>query len=234
MPTASRVSPSIGASLSGAIGARDVPTDARRSSSAVAAASFLPRAVQRFRKEYPGLDIILRIQRSDILEKGLLDGEIDVAILGLAPRSPLLVGKRYREEEVVVIAPPKHPLVKKRFVPLKLLAKESLITEEKGGLIRDMVEQKFTERSLSFSAALEVDSRCSRDAIRRAVVSGLGVGFISKPHVEADIEAGRLKILRVPELKIKRTMYIAVHKGREVAPFVRPFLDFMRHNKEQL
>jgi DNA-binding transcriptional LysR family regulator len=198
------------------------------------AAAILPSAIEGFKKEHPGVEVILSTQRSDGLEKKLLEGEIDVAIMGWAPSSSLLVGERYIEEEVVAIARQNHPLTRKRSVPLELLVKEPLITTEKGIPVRDMIERRFTERGLPFVPRLEVDSQFSaRDTIRNAVAGGLGIGFVAKCHVVSDIEAGRIKVLKVPELNLKRTMYIAVHKKRESSSLVQAFIERLRHYKEQ-
>jgi DNA-binding transcriptional LysR family regulator len=197
--------------------------------SALAGATILPKAVQEFKKKYPGVDVVLRIQRSESLEKKLLEGELDLAILGREPESSLLVRDPYRDVDIVVIAPPNHPLTKKRSVSLEDLAKEALITEEKGTRIRDMVERRFTSKRLPFAPVLEVDVEFgNRDTIRNAVERGLGLGFISECHVLGDIKAGHLKILKVPDLKLKRTMYIAVHKKCQTSSLVRAFIELLR------
>jgi DNA-binding transcriptional LysR family regulator len=72
----------------------------------------------------------------------------------------------------------------------------------------------------------------ARDAIRNAVASGLGIGFIAHCHVTADVEAGRVKILNVPELNLKRIIYIVTHKNRPAAPLVQAFKSFLHHCKE--
>jgi DNA-binding transcriptional LysR family regulator len=202
--------------------------------SALAAASFLLGAVQSFRRRYPGVEVILKIQRSDSLEKRLLERELDVAIVGWPLRSPLLVGEPYRQEEIVVIAPPKHPLTKKRSVPLELIAKEPLISSEKGTFIRNMIEKRFAEEGLPFSPILEVDEQFgARDAVRRAVANGLCLGFLTKSHVVQDVAGGRLKVVKVPELNLKRTMYIAVHKKRLNSSLVQAFIDLLKQYKEK-
>ncbi|MCZ6625491.1 MAG: LysR family transcriptional regulator [Deltaproteobacteria bacterium] len=202
--------------------------------SGLATASFLAVAIQRFEKEHAEIEVLLTIQRSDILEKKLLQGELDLAVLGRAPQSSLLVIKPYRDEEIVVIAPPDHPLTKKRFVPLKVIANGALITHEEGTLIRDMVEQSFVERRIPFKPLVEIKFQWgSRDAIRSMVASGLGISLLAKCHAVSDIEAGRLKVLKVPDLQLERTMYIAVHKKRERSFLVKPFIAFLREYKDQ-
>ncbi|HEY3302948.1 MAG TPA: LysR family transcriptional regulator [Candidatus Binatia bacterium] len=196
--------------------------------SVVAGASFLPAAVQQFKRENPDFEVDLKIQRSDDLEKMLLEGELDVAVMGVAPRSPLIVAKPFREEEVVVIAPPNHPLTKKRSIPLKLLAKERLIST-----LHNIMKQKFVEKGLSFVPSLQVNLDIgSRDVVRNAVGSGLGIGFLSKCHVVNDVKAGRIKILNVPQLKLKRALYIAVHKNRQHSALMRSFTGFLATCRE--
>jgi DNA-binding transcriptional LysR family regulator len=200
--------------------------------SALAAASFLPVAVQNFKKEHPGIEVILKLERSGILEKKLLEGELDIAIISWFPGSPLLAAELYREDEVVVIASSAHPLTKKRKVPLALLAKERWIVSERGNPVRDMVERSFTGAGFPFTPLLEVNLQLgSRDAIRSAVESGLGIGFITKSYVLSDVKAGRVKILKVPELKLKRSLYIVIHKKRERSSLAQKFIDSLRRYK---
>ncbi|MGH7769061.1 MAG: LysR family transcriptional regulator [Candidatus Binatia bacterium] len=202
--------------------------------SAIAGATFLPEVVQRFKKSNSKVEVSLIIERSEILENKLLRGDLDMAVLGRAPHSPLLTVTLYREEEVSVIASPKHPLAGKRSVPLEFIAKEPLIVHEKGTAVRDMVERRFAERRLPLMPALEVPLQVgTRDAIRRSVMNRLGIGFLPKCHVLSDIEAGRLKVLNVPGLKLKRSLYIAVHKNRETPPLCRAFVAFLRRHKKR-
>jgi len=202
--------------------------------SAIAGASFLPGALQSFKEAHPGVEVALKIHRSIALEKMLVDGEFDVAILGCAPRSSLLRGLLYGEENIVVVAPPAHPLNRRRAVPLPLLAKAALVAQQKGSLVRDMVEKKFTERGLPFTPLLEIDiDRGGWETIKTSVVCGLGIGFLCKCHVESDAKAGRLKLLRVPELDLKRPVYIAFRKNRQRFSAVAAFVEFLKTYKEQ-
>ena len=68
--------------------------------------------------------------------------------------------------------------------------------------IRDVVERRFAEKKLPFKPFLEINLQwASRDAVKNIVVNGLGIGFTTKPYVIADIKAGRLKLLNVPDLR---------------------------------
>lgn len=196
--------------------------------SALAATLFLPVAVQRFKKEHAGVEIALLVDRSEALQQKLLDGEIDVAVLGRAPRSRQLAGTVLREEEIGVIAAPGHPLAREKIVTLEALSKQPLIAYRRSTTIRDMVEQRFAEEDLPFVPFLEVNFQwSSRDAIKSVVANGLGVGFTTKSYATSDVKAGRLKLLKVPQLKLKRTMYIATHKNRSDSRLLQEFCRFL-------
>lgn len=202
--------------------------------SALAAASFLPVAVEKFKKEHQGIEVILKIQRTEDLEKGLLEGELDIAIAGWPLRSPLLLAEPYLEEEMVAIAPPRHPLTRKRFVSLKTLAQEPLIAPERGIRTRELLEQRFAQKAIPFAPLVEFSAQTgARDTIRSAVAGGLGIGFVAKCHATGDIKAGRVKLLKVPELNLKRTMYIVIHKSRQASSLAQAFRDFLRRSKKQ-
>jgi DNA-binding transcriptional LysR family regulator len=189
--------------------------------------------VQQFKKDHPGIQVVLKIQSNNSLERQLLEREIDLALLSGAPHSPLLRSEVYLEEQIVAIAPPHHPLARKRGVTLRMLAKEPLVASDSGIQTRDMVEQRFARKGVAFTAAIEVSGQIgARDAIRNAVANGLGIGFIAHCHVIGDVEAGRVKILNVPELNLKRVIYIVTHKNRQITPPVQAFKDFLRRHKE--
>lgn len=198
---------------------------------AVAAASFLPPAIREFKKKFPGVEVVLKVQTIPILEKLLLDGDLDLAFYGLAPTSPHLVSQPFFKEEVVAFAPPNHALTKKRSVALELLAKEPLIAHEKGSPTRNAVEERFVKKGLPFTPVLELNFFGGRDVIRNSVANGEGIGFLSRCIVLGDAQAGRVKLLNVPELKVYRPHYIVLPKSRKTSALVRAFIDFLKHYK---
>jgi DNA-binding transcriptional LysR family regulator len=201
--------------------------------SGFAGTTLLPVVVQAFKKAFPSMEARLVVQHSAVLEEKLLNGEIDLALMGLAPKSRLIVAKPYREEEIVVIAPPNHKLAKSRSVPLELLAKEPIIIEERGGSIRNNIEALFAKKRLNFTPELEINVVFgSRDAIKMAVANGIGIAFIPEHQVTLDVQLGRLKILRIRNVKLSRPMYLAFHKARRNA-LVQLFLDFLLNFNER-
>ena len=196
-----------------------------------AEAAFIPLAIQKFKQKYSGIELHFRIDRSALLEKALLDGALDVAILSRAPEFSQLIGIPYVEEKIVVTAPPNHPLVKMSSVPLEVLAKEPFVVSKDGSRNRKALMEAFAKKGLTFKIALEVDVMSgSRDAFKTAAASGIGLAVNHMCHVAGDIKLGRLKILKIPELNLIRHNYIAIHKRREKSSLVQTFIDFLKKN----
>jgi DNA-binding transcriptional LysR family regulator len=196
-------------------------------------ASFLPLAVQTFTKKHPGIEVTLFLDQSRNLQDRLLEGDLDIAILSFVPRSQSLIDELYAEEEVIAIASPKHPLAKKRVVQLERLAKEPLIVYQRGGLMYDMIEKRFAESGVPFRPRLEVKAFTSaREGVKSAVASGLGIGLTARRHAIGDVKSGRLKILRIPDLNLKRRMYIAYHKKKKDFTFLQEFKEFLKSKKK--
>jgi DNA-binding transcriptional LysR family regulator len=80
---------------------------------------------------------------------------------------------------------------------------------------------------------LEVTDHMSGEAIKSAVASGLGIGFITKCHVLSDIEARRVVALKTPDLKLKRTMYLVVHRNQQRSLLIRTFVEFLRSMEQR-
>jgi len=199
--------------------------------SAGIATPLILQAVHNFKIQLPRIEVTLMIQKSASLYQKLSNGELDVAIVGRPSPSPLILAEPYRDEEVVFFASAKHPLGRRRSVSLKYLAEETLVTFRDGHLA-DTVKQRFSELGLSFRPLMEIDLQLGgRETIKSAVESGLGVGFLTKLHILGDIRAGRITALNVPELKMKRTVYIAVHKNRRGSQLIQGFIDFLTHYK---
>lgn len=201
--------------------------------SGFAGATLLPVAVQNFKKNFLSIEVKLTIQRTPIIEEKLLNGEVDVALMGSAPKSSLIAASLFREEKVVVIAPPKHPLAKSRSVRLEQVAQEPIVADEKGTLSREMVEEVFNQRRLPFVPALEINVlSAGRDAIKTAVANGLGISFLPEHCVVLDVKAGLLKVVNVSDLNVKRAMYLAYHKKRRNNQLVQAFIHFLKNHKE--
>jgi DNA-binding transcriptional LysR family regulator len=94
-------------------------------------------------------------------------------------------------------------------IEIKLMIQPSVVLEEK--LLSGELDLGLS--GLMPKSSLLIVKRHGEEEIV-AVANGLGIAFIAKPHIDLNVKADRLKILKTPELKVKRVMYLVTHKAR--------------------
>jgi DNA-binding transcriptional LysR family regulator len=67
----------------------------------------------------------------------------------------------------------------------------------------------------------------STEAIKQALITGLGVSILSKTAIEREVKDGLLKAIPIRGLKLERDFYRVVHRRRSLSPVGRAFLQFL-------
>ncbi len=197
-----------------------------RIATVTSAAYFLPHILGAFLKRYPQVEPFLSItNRAQVIER-LRTGADDIIIMGRAPQELDVVAHPFLDNALVVIAPPDHPLAGQSDIPLERLAQERFLMRERGSGTRMAVDSLFAEHGLSVRPTMELGST---EAIKQAVLAGLGVSVLPRQTVEREAGAGHLAILDVEYFPLLR-QWFAVHlKQRRLSLVARRFLDYLRH-----
>ena len=87
----------------------------------------LPRVIQRFMREHPGLDVVLTELTSVQQAEALQAGRIDVGFGRVAITTDGLVNTLIQEEPMVAALPADSPLAKAKTLTLKALAEQTVI-----------------------------------------------------------------------------------------------------------
>ena len=145
----------------------------------------LPYVFADFKKQYP--DVSVNIKRSDyakILES-IIDNSVDFGVVSLPVTDNRLTVVLIHRDELIIIAPPQHPLGKMKSATIADASKFPLIVP-KAGHTRDAIEQLFHERRLKPNFTMELDSS---ELLKRFVAADVGIGFIARSNVEEDVRA---------------------------------------------
>ena len=196
-----------------------------RIATVTSAAYFLPRILGAFLKKYPQVEPFLSItNRAQVIER-LRTGADDLIIMGRAPQELDVVAHPFLDNELVVVAPPDHPLRNETGIALERLAAERFLMRERGSGTRLAVESLFAEHGLSVRPTMELGST---EAVKQAVLAGLGVSVLPQQTVAREAQAGHLAILEVEHFPLLR-QWFAVHlRRRRLSLVAQRFLDYLR------
>lgn len=185
---------------------------------------FAPRALAAFRKRSPGVDIRLTVgNRQDIIG-ALRKLEADLAIMGRPPEDVPHAKAAIGEHPHVVIGPPDHWAAQSRTIELRQLAGERFLLREPGSGTRLLAESVFAAAGIQPGIDMEIGSN---ETIKQAVIAGLGIAFISAHTVDAELRDGRLVVLPVEGLPIKRQWYVVRREDRRLLPAASALWDFL-------
>jgi DNA-binding transcriptional LysR family regulator len=181
----------------------------------------LPEVFAEFKKQYP--DVNISIRRSDyakILES-VIDNSVDFGIVSLPVDDTRLKVVLIHRDELVIIAPPQHPLAKKQTATVSEAAKFPLVVP-KGGHTRDALEDLFFERKLKPRYIMELDSS---ELLKRFVAADAGVGFIARSNVIEDVRANSLVTITISDATIRRDLALVFRKDKSLSRAARAFID---------
>lgn len=200
---------------------------------------FVPEVLGEFCRKYPGIDVALKVSNRERIIERLNTYEDDLYIMGQAPDEGIEIESYpLAPNPMVVLAPRGHPLEHEKNIPLSRIAEEPLILREPGSGIRDTTLRLFEQEGLTPRVRMELGSN---EAIKHAVVGGLGLALLSLHTLSLEGPTGPVVILDVKGLPIMRQWHLVYPKGKELSLVAEAFLEFsldveprMRENMKQL
>jgi LysR family transcriptional regulator, low CO2-responsive transcriptional regulator len=185
----------------------------------------LPGVVAAFRRRYPGIDVSLQIGNSRTIEERVRADTVDLGVVG-----GHILGARERcvaaglLDELLLIVPPRHPWAKRREVAPRELAEVPLLMREQGSATRLVTERTLRQAGVKFTPAMELDHI---EAIKQAVMAGLGLAFVSRYAVRGEIETRRLCGLRLKGLRVRRRFHVIHNEARTLTASGRAFMELL-------
>ena len=185
---------------------------------------FAPYLLAAFCKKHTGITVNLNITNRETILQELTDNIPDMAIMGSPPKGTPLVANSFLSNPLVVIAPPDHPLVGSSRILLHKLLEESFIVRERGSGTRNAIEFFLEQHGQRMTATMEMSRN---EAIKHAVMAGLGLGIVSMHTLEMEFKLGRLAVLNVEGFPILKDWYVVHREGKRFSAAAEAFKEFV-------
>lgn len=192
---------------------------------------FVPRILGPFRHKYPGIKISLQVTNQEKVLERLADNLDDLYFTGQPPEGLDINLRPVLDNPLVVIAPHTHPLVHEKNIALQRLANEPLILRESGSGTRASIERFFAENRISMNVEMEIGSN---EAIKHAVVGGLGISILSRYALALEDPKGPLQVLDVEGFPIYRHWYVIYPASKQLSVVAQTFLDYLLNEGKQI
>ncbi len=174
----------------------------------------------RFVEAHPQVTIRLRVANTEAIAAAMLDHALDVGCVEGPVTHPQLEVRPWRTDMLVVCARPDHPLAGRRRLAAAHFAGARWVLREPGSATRALSERALGQLPPGLTV-LELDQI---EAIKQAVVAGLGIACLPAVAVTDAVTAGRLKVLHTPFLDLTRQLSILLHRQKYRGAAMEAFL----------
>lgn len=187
------------------------------------ASYFLPSPIQTTRGEYPDLNIRLYTDREEQILHQVKEGEADVGLmLADDTHDSALQRVTIREEPLVLIVNPIHPLLKRGSIRLTDLMDAEWIMPEHTCNYRQLLEKMLRVNGISYRIGLELGNP---EAIKRSIKTGYGISILPQMAAIDEIGRGELKALPFEHSELALKLQLILHPRKWISNPLRFFMD---------
>lgn len=182
----------------------------------------LPPFIKKFLHDYPSVNVRVEYRRSNLVYEDILHNAVDFGLVAFPVKQRQIEVLPFRNDHLVVIAHPQHPVAKRREVEIKDLAGLKYIGFDPDIPTRKAVDQIFREHKLEIEPVMEFDNI---ETVKRAVEIDHGFAIVPLATVAQELKQGTLAVLPFKGHEFTRPLAILHRKGRVLTPAMKKFID---------
>lgn len=184
-----------------------------------------PAWLRRFREANPACEVHMQVWKGAELKRLLRESKLDLAVLEEDPESTDFIQEPFREDRLVVVAPPGHPLTRRKQVMPADLAREPLLLREGGSGVRDQFEKQMRRAGLEMLPAWQSASSL---VLLHAVREGEGLAVLPYELARDALDREQVAEVRVSGLNLRRRIALTYHRDKYITPSMRSFMEIVK------
>lgn len=190
----------------------------------------MPYFLSDFIKQNPSVDLIIDVtNKSGVLENLELN-QVDFALVSVLPKKLKIKKVELMQNKLFLLGSSQLNLNKPNDKK-NLFENTSLIYREQGSATRNAMEKFISTNKFSVQKKIELTSN---EAVKQAVISGLGCSIMPLIGVKNELRNNDLQIIPVKGLPIITTWNLIWLKSKKLSPVAAAYLDFINSKKEEI
>jgi len=181
----------------------------------------LPPLMGEFQSQHPEVDMGLRVSNSDQIAALVSQREVHLGFVGARTSDKSLEAIAITEDELMVIAPPGHPLAGGGAVSPDSLHGQVFIQRDRESATAQQSKQYFKELGVELKVVMELGSD---EAVKAAVQQGHGLAMISAYSVSHEVLSGTLRAIALNAPRCMRRLYAIKDATRKLSKIQELFL----------
>lgn len=181
----------------------------------------LPRVFAEFNARFPNVQLLLERQYGARVIQAVMENMADFGFTQLPVHERKLQAVKIHTDQIVLIAPPGHPLASKEAVGCRDVVGHPLLLP-KSGNTRAKLNAWFELVEDLLHISMELDST---ELIKRFVMAGLGISFVAESNCQEEVRAGLLAARPLAPEPLVRQLGMIYRKDKALSRAALGFID---------
>ncbi len=190
----------------------------------------MPYFLNDFMNHNNGVELLMDVTNKTKVVKSLERNEVDFALVSVLPKKLKVNQVELMPNKLFFVASSGLEL-KKNLTKRKLFEDFPLIYREQGSATRNAMENFIEKNKFSVRKKMELTSN---EAVKQAVVAGLGCSIMPLIGIKNELKNGDLKIIPVKGLPIITNWNLIWLKSKNLSPAALAYLDFIATEKKDI
>ncbi len=185
----------------------------------------LPPYMKKFLRAYPSVSVHIEYQRANQVYDDVQGNVVDLGLVAYPNRDPRLEVIPLREETMVLICHPQHPLTKFKSVHLSQLNGQKFIGFENDIPTRKAIDRIFREAGIEVKVVMEFDNI---ETVKRAVEIEAGLAIVPQETVSQEIAKHTLVSIPFAEPLPTRPLAVIHRRSKVLSPALKRFIEILK------
>ncbi len=181
----------------------------------------LPPFIKSFLTDYPSVNVRVEYRRSNLVYEDILHNSVDFGLVAFPVKTRQIEMIPFREDRLVAICHPEHPLASQTSVNVETLGNYKFISFDPDIPTRKAVDQIFRENNIETEPVMEFDNI---ETVKRAVEIDAGIAIAPQATVAQEVKQGTLASVTLNGTGFNRPLAILHRKGRVLTPAMKKFI----------
>lgn len=190
----------------------------------------MPYFLGDFLNEHSGVELHMDVTNKSMVMKSLENNEVDFALVSILPKAVNLEYLDLLDNDLYLIGNTRSSLNEK-MDPEEIFQEMPLIFREKGSGTRQTMERFIEGSKISIHKKMELTSN---EAVKQAVLAGLGYSIMPIIGIKNELVAEQLRIISVKGLPITTKWRLVWLNGKKHLPLPLAYLEFLKKEKEKI
>jgi len=190
----------------------------------------MPYFLADFLKAHPGVELIMDVTNKSKVLESLNNNEVDFSLVSILPEGMALEHIRLMQNKLFLVSNSQQKFTRKTY-DHNIFEEIPLIYREQGSGTRLVMEKFLQQNKITVLKKMELTSN---EAVKQAVIAGLGCSIMPLIGIKNELSNGELQIIPVKKFPLKTSWHLIWLKNKKFSAAANAYLSHVKSQKDKI